>query len=446
MGTINNFGNVLLPAGSNTIDVQSLLDTAMAAAEAPMNLLQQQQTTLQTQSSTLTAIENDINTLATAVTALGNSSGGVSALQATSSDNSVLTASADSTAATQNHSVVVNSLATTSTYYTDPVASSSTAIATGSFTLALGSNAPVTITVDDTDNTLDGLAASINSQNLGVTASVVNDANGARLAIVSNSTGAANDITIANNTTGLTFNNAVTGANAALLVDGIPISSTTNTVTGVIPGVTLNLTNADPNTAISISVAPDTSSAENAINTFVSAWNTAVQDLNSQFSVASDGSGVQPLESDGTVRDAQQQLLSAITYSIGGNAGFVNLASIGLNLNDDGTISTDSTTLSNALTNNFSNVQSLLQGTSSFSANMSTVLNQITDPTEGSFTLDLQGMSQTNQDLTDQITAMQATLQTQEQNLTTQYDQMQVALQELPMTQSQLTQQLGALS
>jgi flagellar capping protein FliD len=40
---------------------------------------------------------------------------------------------------------------------------------------------------------------------------------------------------------------------------------------------------------------------------------------------------------------------------------------------------------------------------------------------------------------------MQATLQTQEQNLTTQYDQMQVALQELPMTQSQLTQQLGAL-
>jgi flagellar hook-associated protein 2 len=114
-------------------------------------------------------------------------------------------------------------------------------------------------------------------------------------------------------------------------------------------------------------------------------------------------------------------------------------------MNTDGTITTDPTALSNALSNNFSSVQSLLQGTSGFSANLVSVLNQITDPTQGAITLDLQGMTQSNQDLTNQITAMQATLQTQEQNLTNQYDQMQVALQELPMTQSQLTQQLGAL-
>jgi flagellar hook-associated protein 2 len=181
------------------------------------------------------------------------------------------------------------------------------------------------------------------------------------------------------------------------------------------------------------------------VNTFVSAWNTVAQDLNTQFSVASDGSGAQPLEADQTLRNVQQQLLSAITYSIGGNNGFVNLASIGLNMNTDGTITTDPTALSNALSNNFSSVQSLLQGTSGFSANLVSVLNQITDPTQGAITLDLQGMTQSNQDLTNQITAMQATLQTQEQNLTNQYDQMQVALQELPMTQSQLTQQLGAL-
>jgi flagellar hook-associated protein 2 len=445
MGTINNFGNVLLPAGSNTINVQTLLNTAMAALEAPLTQLQQQQTTVQTQTSTLQSIENDVATLASAVSSLGDSSGGVSSLQATSSDTSILSASADSTAVTQNHSITVNALATTSTYYTAPVATSSTAIATGSFTVAVGSSAPVTITVDNTNDTLDGLASSINSQNLGVTASVVNDASGARLTIVSNTAGASNDITIANNTTGLSFTKAVTGANASLVVDGIPISSATNTITGAISGVTLNLTSAAPNTTVGLSVTPNISQAESAVNTFVSAWNTVAQDLNAQFSVASDGTGAQPLEADQTLRNVQQQLLSAITYSIGGNNGFVNLASIGLNMNDDGTITTDPTALSNALSNNFSSVQTLLQGASSFSANMVSVLNQITDPTQGAITLDLQGMSQSNQDLTNQITAMQATLQTQEQNLTTQYDQMQVALQELPMTQSQLTQQLGAL-
>jgi len=446
MGTVNNYGNVLLAAGSNTIDVQALLDSAMAAAEAPLNLLEQQQSGVQTQSSTLQSIENDINTLSTAVSSLSDTSGGVSALQATSSNSSVLTATADSTATAQNHSITVNSLATTSTYYTDPVASSSTAIGEGSFTLAVGSGAPTTITVDDTNDTLDGLAASINNLNLGVTATVVNDATGARLAIVSNNTGASNNIAIAGNTTGLTFNDAVAGANASVVVDGIPISSASNSISGVIPGVTLNLTSADPDSTVNVTVAPDESTAESAINSFVSAWNTVVNDINAQFAVSSDGSGAQPLESDSTLRDVQSQLLSAITYSIGGNNGFVNLASIGLNLNDDGTISVDSTTLDNALSSNSASVQTLMQGATGFATNLSNTLNLITDPTQGLITLDLQGMSQTNQDLSNQISDMEASLTTEQQNLTTQYDQMQVALQELPQLQSQITQQLAGLS
>ena len=158
-----------------------------------------------------------------------------------------------------------------------------------------------------------------------------------------------------------------------------------------------------------------------------------------------DGSGAQPLESDGTVRDVQQQLLSSITYSVGGNSGFVNLASIGVNLNNDGTLTVDSAALSSALSGHFASVQGLLQGTSGVATYMSTVLNQITDPTQGTIALDLQGMNQTSQDLAHQISDMQSTLQTQQQYLTQQYTQVQVALQELPLIQSQITQQLGSL-
>jgi flagellar hook-associated protein 2 len=445
MGTISNIGNILLPAGSTTVNVQALLDAAMAAAQQPLAVLQQQQATLQTQSQTLTSIEGDITALATAVTAIGDSGTGINALSATSSNSSVLTASADSTATAQTHSITVNSLATTSSYYTNAVASGSTAVATGSFAITVGTKAPVTVTVDSTNNTLNGIASAINGMNAGVTASVVTDANGARLGIVATASGSPGDLTIGSNTSGLTFNKAVTGANASLTVDGVPISSTSNTISGVIPGVTLNLASASPNTTVSVNVSPDTTQAASAVNTFVSAWNKVIQDLNTQFTVGTNGAGAQPLESDGTVRDVQQQLLSAITYSIGGNNGFVNLASIGVNLNNDGTLSVDSATLSSSLANNFSSVQNLLAGTSGVSSYMSGVLNQITDPAQGSITVDLQGMTQTNQDLSNQISDMQATLQNQAQFLTAQYDQVQIALQELPLIQSQITQQLGSL-
>lgn len=445
MGTINNFGNVLLPAGSSTIDVQTLLNSVEQANAIPLQLLQQQQSTLQTQSSTLTSIENDINALSTAVSALSNTSGSINSLTATSSDSNLVTATADPTAATGTHTIVVNSLATTSSYYTDPVASSSTPISTGSFQITVGSNPAATVTVDNTDNTLSGLAAAINGQDLGVTASVVTDASGARLAIVSNTTGSAGNITIANNTTSLNFNSAVTGSNASLTVDGVPINSASNTISSVIPGVTLNLVGADPGTTVSLSLSPDASQATTAVNAFVSAWNTVVQDLNSQFNVASDGTGGGPLEADNTLRGVQDQLLSAITTSVAGNNGLVNLASIGVNMNTDGTLSVDSGVLTNALSNNFGSVQNLLQGTGGVATILSSTLNQITDPTQGSITLDLQGMSQENQDLTNQINTMQTQLTSQDQLLVAQYAQMQNTLDEMPMLQSQITQQLAAL-
>src|SRR5262249_48064476 len=162
---------------------------------------------------------------------------------------------------------------------------STTTLANGTFQIQVGTNAPVSVTVDSSDNTLNGLAEAINNLNAGVQANVINDANGARLAIVSSTTGAPGDVTISGNTTGLTFNKAVTGTNASLTVDGVPISSTTNIVSSAIDGVTLNLASAAAGAPVSITIAPDTTQATNAVNSFVSAYNTAVKDINAQFAV-----------------------------------------------------------------------------------------------------------------------------------------------------------------
>jgi flagellar hook-associated protein 2 len=446
MGTINSFGNVLLPAGSTPIDVQALLNSALAAAQAPLTNLQQQQTTEQTQSAALQVIGNDVTTLTTAAQALTDTNGAINALTANSSDSTVLTASADSFAQAGTHSIVVNSLATTASYYTNAVATATTTLAAGTFQIAVGSGAPATVTIDNTDNTLNGLSAAINAQNLGVTASVITDASGARLALVSNTSGSTGGITLSGNTTGLTFNLAASGSNASLTVDGVPVNSASNTVAGVIPGVTLNLNGASPGETVTLSLAPDASQASTAVSQFVTAWNKVIGDINTQFAVSPNGTGGGALEADNNLRDIQNQLLAAISDSISGNSGLVNLASIGINLNTDGTLSLDSATLSSALNTNFAAVQNLLQGTSGVGAFLSSTLNQISDPTQGSIALDLQGLSQTDQSLTQQIDAMQTLLSSQTQTLTAQYAQLETTLQEMPELQAEMTQQLAGLS
>jgi len=310
----------------------------------------------------------------------------------------------------------------------------------------VGSNAAATVTVDSTNNTLSQLADTINNQNIGVSASVIQDSNGYRLALVSTASGAPGDVTVSGNTTGLSFTKAVTGTNASLVVDGIPISSASNTVSNVINGVTLNLGSPSPSTPVTVNVNPDTTQVTSAINTLVNAYNTVITEINSQFNVAADGSGGGPLETDNSLREVQSQLLGALSYSISGNSGIVNLASIGVNFNNDGTLSVDSGKLASTLSSNFSAVQNLLQNTTNgFSQNLSTVLSNINSPGTGILSLDSQSLNNTSQGLSRQLSDLQAALLVQQANLTTVYSRVNTILQELPLLESQISQQLASV-
>jgi len=439
--------NATTPGLGTGIDVQQFVTNALANQQAAITKLQNQQSTLNDQTSALLNIQTDLNNLQKAEQALRDPFGEFNSQLATSSASSVLSATADGTAVSSVHTISVSSLATTSSYYTDALANSTTAFGNGSFTLQVGAGPAVTVTVDSTNNTLDGIAAAINAQNLGVNANVVTDASGARLAIVSTTTGAPGDLTISANSTGLAFNKAVTGTNASLTVDGLPITSTSNSVSGVIAGVTLNLVSPSPTTPVTLSVGADSSKATDAINQFVSAYNTAIKDINTQFAVLPDGSGGGPLESDGSLREVQASLLAAISSSVGGNNGIVNLESIGVSLGDDGTLTVDQSKLSSALQSNFTSVQSFLQDPNTgFAFHLDNVLTNLTDPTAGALGLDQVGVEQNQRDITSQISDLQAALATQRTNLTALYSQVNATLQELPLLEQQISQQLGGLS
>jgi len=447
-GNFNATGITLATAYSGAgINVQQFVNQALQAELATEQGWKTQQSTLSAQTAVAQSINSDLLDLQNQVNALQDVAGGFNAVQATSSDPTVVTASAGQTAVAGSHQITVSSLATTSSYYSSELANSSTAFGTGSFTLQVGSGQPTTITVDSTNNTLDSLAAYINNQNLGVTASVVTDSGGARLSLVSQTSGAAGEVTISNNTTGLNFTEGVTGADASLTVDGIPIDSSTNTISTVLPGVTLNLVGTSSN-PVTVTAQPDTTSASQAIQNFVSSYNTLVQAINAQFNYdPNSGQPAPPLFADSSLELVQQQILSALSYSIPGNNGLVNLASLGINVQNDGTLTVDQATLNGALSGNFSAAQNLLQSATpaGWAVNFGNILNSLTDSVNGPLNVELSGINQQQNNLSQQISDFNARLAVQQQQLTQQFSQVDALLQQLPLTLEQIQSQLATV-
>lgn len=435
------------------IDVSSLVSQILSNSSGQLTEWQSEQTTLQGQASDLTAINTALTNLATAVTALADPAGALAAQSATSSDSGVLTATADTTAVAGNHTITVSNLATTGTVYTNDFAGGATTsilpqgATGGEIDLQIGGANPVPITITPGSNdTLTTLASYINTQNLGVNASVITDANGSRLALVSQATGSPGALAITGNNTNLSFATPIGGLNAQLTLDGVPYTSTTNTVTGAIPGVTLNLAGQSSG-PVQVSVGPDAGQATTAINNFVSAYNQVISDINTEFTFNTATNSQGPLAGDSLVEQLQSSLLNDAAYSVTGNGGDVNLAALGINTNNDGTLTVDSSALSSALAANPAAVQNFFQNTAStgFANNFNTDLTNLTDPVQGPLNVDL-AQNQTQQtDLATNITNFQTQLTAQQTALTAEYDAVNASLQAYPLLLQEMTETLATL-
>ncbi len=465
MGISFNAASLL---SGNGIDVSSVVSEIQAAQSGQLTAWQGDLTTLQTQATAITSINSDLSNLASAVSGLTGTNGAFTAVTGTSSETAIVNATAQAGATAANYTVVVSSLASAGTLYTDEVANATTSIlpsgqTSGNLILQIGGSSGTTANIAITagsDDTLTTLAAYINSQsttnNWGITASVVTDADGARLAIYSQATGSAGALSIptssGSNTTSLTFEPPVGGTNADITVNGIPYASTTNTVTGAIPDVTLNLVSADPATPVTVTVGPDTASITNSINNFVTEYNTVVGDINTQFTVSPTTSTEGPLGSDTDLRILQSTLAADITYattdSTSVSSGFNNLAAIGITENDDGTLTVDSSTLTNALTSNPAAVQNFFTNSNSagFADNMNTDLTNLTDPVNGILNQDLASNQSQQNDVNTEITNFQTQLTAQAAQLTQEFDQVNANLEEYPFTLAEVNAALGTLT
>ena len=433
---------------TNGIDVASTVNELMQIERQPEAQMQQQQSNISQQISLLAGISNDLQTLYAAANSLRDITGGLTAKTATSSQSSIVTATADTTAAIGNHTVTVSNLATISSSYSNPVPSS-TQLGGTEIDVAYGDpNNPSNtdkIVIPSADNTLQQAADYINSSNYGVRANVVTDTQGSRLVLVSKTSGAAGNLTVGSSA--LNFTQGTAGVDAQLNVDGVPIDSSSNTVASALPGVTLNLASGAPNTQVTISVAADTSQATQTINSFVSAYNTVINDVNSQFTVDANGNEG-PLAGNSGLRSLQSQLLSAVSYSVSGTGQYVNLQSMGLEMQDNGTLQVNSSVFNKAISNDYQDFQNFFQSLSpqGFGNFFGNQMMQMTDPTQGPVALAVTGLQQTNQSLTSDINDFEARMTSMQQELTQQYSAVNATLEEYPMLMQQISSQLSSLS
>lgn len=327
MGTVGlSFGS---PTGGTGFDVSATVSTIVANLQNVETPWKTQLTALHSQDTALSSIGTLLSNLSTDVSSLTDFTGVLAQKTGASSNTDVLELTSASTTATSGtHLVVVNNLAQTSSGYLDPVQDSSDTLG-GNLSITMNGTSQSFDLSSLSSPTLSGLASAINSSGIGVTATVLTDANGSRLSLVSGTSGLSGQISVTSNVTdaslestsnptgALTYNDAVDGKNASLTVDGIQLSSASNVVSNLIPGVTFQLLSASPvdssgkATGVQVVIANDNTSVESTINSMVMDYNSLISAINTQEGNDSSGNP-EPLFGSPTLSLLQQQLMSGM--------------------------------------------------------------------------------------------------------------------------------------
>lgn len=447
MGNVGiSFGSPTSGQGFDVAGTVTQLVTNLRAVETPWK---NQLSALQAQDTALTSMGTDLSSLSTALQALTDFQGVLAGKEGSSSDTAVLQLTGASPAAVAGtHTVVVSNLAQTASWYSDDVAAtdtlSGTLVVNGqTITISDGTAQDSSGKVIAQNNTLSKLAAAINLGSYGVAASVITDAGGQRLSLVSNTSGKTGEFAVDSSKLTETakgnkvgFTEPQQGKDASFSVDGIPMTSASNTVTSGIPGVTFQLLSAAPSESVQVEITNNNSQVESAVSSFVSAYNAVIRDLNTQEGHDSSGNA-EPLYGNSVVAMLQEQLNAAMNF-VQSSGAITSLTQLGIEASAaaDGTITLNASTLDSALNSHYQDVVNFLQpsGTfTSFGGNLTNILDNLSNSApNGSIYLALQANASNEKDLNSSIADQEGLIQTEQAQLTAELNQANQILQAIP--------------
>ncbi|MEO8163842.1 MAG: flagellar filament capping protein FliD [Betaproteobacteria bacterium] len=467
-------GSISSPGLGSNLDVSGIVSKLMTVEAAPLNQLNTREGSLQAQISLLGQIKSTVSGIQTAARAL-KTAASASVFRATSSDASVLNPTTSAGAVAGSHDITVTKMAQAQSIVSAGQASRTASIGAGTattLTISAGSisggtldtesgvytgatftanaaKVPVTVNLDGTNNTLEGIRDAINAANAGVTASVISDgaANPHRLVIKANDSGSENSIKIAVSGDAmlqglLTYDPAGTqnlsqlqGAQSAqLTVDGVAVTSANNLVDAVIDGVTLNLKATGSAT---VTVSKDNTGLTAALSQLAKSYNDANKAIGDATRKGAD------LQGDyGTVT-----ILNRLRGEIGalknGFGPYSSLSQFGATFQRDGSLAFDSSKLLGAL-----NGTDSLQAASMI-GNFTAAIKGASDSmlgSNGSLQARTDGVNRSIKDIGNQRDVLNRRLTQIQARYLAQFNALDALMGRMQQTSTYLTQQLANLS
>lgn len=355
------------------IDTDKLVEGLLAVQQARVTTLQRRQERSTFLQTTVKTLQSQVLDLQTQTWRLGRSvNGAFDNRLAAVSDEAITKAAAGSAAVPGNYTFQVNQLAKAHQIASAGIVDGNASLKTGTLQLKVGDGQTTTITVDSSNNTLQGLANAINNANGEVAASVVNDGTATpfRLLLTAKKTGLANDIEVTNNLatgTGVAIDlnpatRTIQQSQDAQIVLGsgagaLTVNSASNKVDSLISGVTLDLQSADPAKTVTLTVSNDTETGKKAVQDLVASFNKVIDFIDERDDFDPQTNQAGSLLGDSLAADLQEQLSRSLGAVVPGVATAANrLSAIGVTFTDKGRLQIDETKLDKALSGQLTGV------------------------------------------------------------------------------------------
>ncbi|PPT97863.1 flagellar filament capping protein FliD [Xanthomonas arboricola] len=433
----------VISTSASGLDIPTVVSTLVSRQKDPEQArINKAGTAATTQLSAISQIKSSMTTLKSALDKV-ISSADTNAYKATLPTDAGFTATTTSSAAPGNYSVEVVSLASAQKLASGAFVADAT-VGSGTLTIGYGDKS-ITVDISGTDKLTD-IAAAINKAagGKGVTASVVAANDGQHLVFNAVDTGTKGALTVSASDpslSSLTYGPGVSGGltqsvaatDALVRVDGFERTSSSNTITDIVPGVVLNLTKAAEGTKVTLGVAADTSGLKGNLTAFAAAYNTANTLLKNSSSYNTTTKTASALTGDSLVRSLQQQLRSQFSGNVN------ELKALGLAIDKDGVMSFDGGKFDTALAADGGAATDALGKDSKFGSGMTKLLESNVNVTTGTLTLRSDSLNKQIKGYEADLDDLDARMVKFSDRLTAQFTAMEAMVSKLQSSSSSLS-------
>jgi flagellar hook-associated protein 2 len=441
MSTIN-FGGL-----ASGLDTDSIVEALMDIERKPLDRLESDQEYYNSRQDAFDGLDTKLKTLLDKFEDI-DTSNEVRAYSATAASDEYFSVSASGSALPGSYNIEVQSLARQQKDASDGSYASRSDANFTSGTLTLGTT-DILIDNDSLDSLVDKINAANTGDNAtGVAASIIQDGSGYRLVLTGEDAASAFSATVSGGTTAngydpLSFSTTQTNSLASIVVDGITVTSGSNTFEDAIPGVDVTVNKAHPaagDTTV-MTVDEDVDAVKTKIKDMVTAYNGVINYIADQSD--SDWG------SDSGMMAVKRNLQKMLTSQVATGGGLTTLSQLGLETQRDGTLSIDNTVLEEAISTNMNDLDKLLAGVDGIDGISSTFkdyLDMATDRADGLSATRQVSTDRTLKTIESNIAKMEERLEKREELLRSQFDAMELMISNLNSTGSYLTQQLSLLN